>query len=98
MEVLSQSQAEFQASFQVLPTTIRAAGLEAADLAAERANRALSEACRSVAKAASDLRIATRSATNALPATAWRTGIICAASAFAGAVLGAGVVTLLVRV
>jgi hypothetical protein len=95
MEQLTSRQTEIHEALQALPGSIRQAGMEAATLAAEHAGRSLLEASRTIGKATSDLRVASRMATNALPATAWRTGLICAASAFVGGAFSASLAALI---
>lgn len=92
LERVAQRQEDIQQSLQALPTTIRHAGQEAATQAADHASRAMLEATRALASATSELRIASRSAKDALPATAWRTGLLCVGSSFLGAALCAAVV------
>ncbi|CAB3732656.1 hypothetical protein [Achromobacter kerstersii] len=94
MEQLTSRQTEIQQAMQALPGSIRQAGMDAASLAAEHANRSLLEASRTIAKATSDLRVASRMATNALPSAAWRTGLLCAASAFVGGAFSATLVAI----
>lgn len=89
MELLMQRQQEIEQSLQVLPAAIRQAGLVAASQAADHATRSMLEAGRTIAHATGELRVAGRAATSAVPAAAWRTGLLCMASAFCGSALGA---------
>ncbi|MBJ7263089.1 MAG: hypothetical protein JHC61_04840 [Burkholderiaceae bacterium] len=95
LEQVTRRQEDIQQSLQALPTAIRQAGLDAAHQAADYANRCLLEASRTTAHATSDLRVASHAATSAVQAAAWRTGLLCAASAFCGSVLCAAVIALL---
>lgn len=97
MEQLTARQQEIAHAMQAVPATVRQAGLDAATHASGNAARALLEASRALGKSATDARIATRVATNSLPATAWRAGLLCAISAFIGSGLGAAVVALSLR-
>jgi len=94
IEQLSTRQQEIAATMQAVPTMVRQAGLDAATHASSNAVRALLEASRTLGKSSADARIATRVATKALPAAAWRAGLLCAVSAFFGSVVGAAVVAL----
>lgn len=94
IEQLTSAQTDIQQAMQALPGSIRQAGMDAATLAAEHANRSLLEASRTIAKATSDLRVASRMATNALPSAAWRTGLLCAASSFVGGAFSATLIAL----
>jgi len=96
LEQLSQRQEAIEQSLQTLPTTLGQAGLNAAHQAADTANRSLLEASRTIAQATSDLRVASRVAVSAVPAALWRTGLLCAASAFCGSVLCATVIALVI--
>lgn len=91
IERVTQRQEDMQQSLQTLPTMIRQAVQDAATHASDNAARALLEASRTLGKSATDARIATRVATKALPATAWRAGLLCAFAALIGSVLGAAV-------
>ena len=95
LEQVTRRQEEIQQSLQALPDSIGQAGVEAAQQAANTANRCLLEASRTTAHATSDLRVASHAAASAVQAAAWRTGLLCAASAFCGSVLCAAVIALL---
>jgi hypothetical protein len=97
MEQLTVRQQEIADRMQAVPAMVRQAGLDAATHASGNAARALLEASRTLGKSATDARIATRVATKALPAAAWRAGLLCAISAFIGSGLGAAVVALCLR-
>jgi len=97
MEQLTARQQEIAHAMQAVPATIRQAGLDAASQASGNAARALLEASRTLGKSATDARIATRVATKALPAAAWRAGLLCAIAAFIGSGVGAAVVALSLR-
>ena len=94
MELLMQRQQEIQQSLQPLPSAIRQAGLEAASQAADHATRSMLEAGRTIAHVTGELRVAGRAAKSAVPAAAWRTGLLCMASAFCGSALGAMLIML----
>lgn len=96
LEQMSQRQEAIQQSLQTLPATLGQVGLDAAQQAADTANRSLLEASRTMAQAASDLRVASRAAASAVPAALWRTGLLCAASAFCGSTLCATVLALVI--
>ncbi|MFY3630760.1 hypothetical protein ACOTFH_29325 [Achromobacter xylosoxidans] len=95
LERVAQRQEEIQQSLQALPMAIRQAGQEAATRAADHAGRAMLDATRALASATSELRIASRAAQGALPASAWRAGLLCVASSFFGAALCAAAVVAL---
>ena len=90
LEQVSRQQEEIQNSLQALPMTIRQAGLDAAN----QASRSLLEAARTIATATSELRIASRAATSAHSATAWRAGMLCLAGAFGGSAFCAALIVL----
>jgi len=94
MEQLTARQEGIAQAMQALPATVRQAGMEAAANAGGQAARSLLEASRTLAKSTSDARIATRVATRALPAAAWRAGVLCGVCALFGSGIGAAVVTL----
>lgn len=94
IEQLTARQEEISLAMQSLPATVRQAGMEAAANAGGQAARSLLEASRTLAKSTSDARIATRVATRALPAAAWRAGVLCGVCALFGSGIGAAVVTL----
>ncbi|QCS62671.1 tropomyosin [Achromobacter denitrificans] len=71
---------------------IRQAGLDAANQTADQASRSLLEAARTIAMATSELRIASRAATSAHPATAWRAGMLCLAGALGGSAFCAALI------
>ncbi|WP_038853541.1 hypothetical protein [Bordetella petrii] len=97
IEDVTQRQEEIQQALQALPTAIRQAGLDAANQAAGQANRSLLEATRTLAQSASQLRIATRTARSAMPAVAWRAGLLCSMGALCGSALGASLFMLLMH-
>ena len=97
MEAVTAQQQQIQQSLQALPSAIQQAGMAAANQAAEQAGRSLLDATRTISKATSDLRISARAATSAIPAAAWRAGLICSASALFGGGLCAVVVAVLLR-
>lgn len=92
LEQVSRRQEEIQQSLQSLPISIRQAGLDAANQTADQASRLLLEAARTIATATSELRIASRAATSAHPATAWRAGMLCLAGAFGGSAFCAALI------
>ena len=92
---LASAAEQIQQAIQAAPVAILQAGHDAANQAADHAARALLEATRSIASATSDLRVAARAATSAVPSMAWRTGLLCAVSAFFGSVVCAVVIVLL---
>ena len=94
MEQLTARQEAISQAMHALPSTVRQAGLEAAANAGGQAARSLLEASRTLAKSTSEARIATRVATRALPATAWRAGVLCGVCALIGSGIGAALVTL----
>jgi len=94
MEQLTARQEAISQAMHALPSTVRQAGLEAAANAGCQAARSLLEASRTLAKSTSEARIATRVATRALPATAWRAGVLCGVCALIGSGIGAALVTL----
>ncbi|MDH0734827.1 MULTISPECIES: hypothetical protein [Achromobacter] len=94
LEQVSRQQEEIQNSLQALPMTIRQAGLDAANQTADQASRSLLEAARTIATATSELRIASRAATSAHSATAWRAGMLCLAGAFGGSAFCAALIVL----
>lgn len=94
MDQLTARQEAISQAMQALPSTVRQAGMEAAANAGGQAARSLLEASRTLAKSTSDARIATRVATRALPAAAWRAGVLCGVCALMGSGIGAAVVTL----
>lgn len=94
MEQLTARQEAISQAMHALPSTVRQAGMEAAANAGGQAARSLLEASRTLAKSTSDARIATRVATRALPAAAWRAGVLCGVCALIGSGIGAAVVTL----
>lgn len=94
MDQLTARQEAIAQAMQALPSTVRQAGMEAAANAGGQAARSLLEASRTLAKSTSDARIATRVATRALPAAAWRAGVLCGVCALMGSGIGAAVVTL----
>ncbi len=94
IEQLTARQEGIAQAMQALPSTVRQAGVEAAANAGGQAARSLLEASRTLAKSTSDARIATRVATRALPATAWRAGVLCGVCALIGSGIGAALVTL----
>ncbi len=96
IEQLTARQEGIAQAMQALPSTVRQAGVEAAANAGGQAARSLLEASRTLAKSTSDARIATRVATRALPATAWRAGVLCGVCALIGSGIGAALVTLAV--
>ena len=77
-----------------LPALLRQASAEAAAQVATDASRSLQDASRSLSKADWDLRVTVQALAGINLRNAWRIGILCAASAFAGAVLGAVATTL----
>ena len=87
MELLTQCQEEMQQSLQSLPAVIRRAGQEAASQAADQSTRSMLEAGRTIAHLTGELRVTSRAAASAVPAVAWRTGLLCMASAFFGTAL-----------
>jgi len=89
METLMQRQEEIQQSLQAASSAIRQAGLAAASQAADQATRSMLEAGRTIAHVTAELRVIGRVAQSAVPAAAWRTGLLCMASAFCGSALGA---------
>ncbi len=91
LEQIALQQADIQQALAALPGTIRQAGQEAATQAADHASRAMLDTTRTLAHATSELRGASRLAQGALPATAWRAGLLCVASSFLGAALCAAV-------
>lgn len=97
MEQLTARQEAISQAMHALPSTVRQAGLEAAANAGGQAARSLLEASRTLAKSTSEARIATRVATRALPATAWRAGVLCGVCALIGSGIGAALVTLALR-
>jgi type II secretory pathway component PulJ len=94
IEQLTARQEEISQAMQALPSTVRQAGMEAAANAGGRAARSLLEASRTLAKSTSEARIATRVATRALPAAAWRAGVLCGVCALIGSGIGAALLTL----
>ncbi|CUJ62004.1 hypothetical protein U2261_25770 [Achromobacter xylosoxidans] len=94
LEQIALQQADVQQALSALPGTIRQAGQEAATQAADHASRAMLDATRALARATSELRVSSRSAQGALPATAWRAGLLCVASSFLGGALCAAVLAL----
>lgn len=94
LEQVSRQQEEIQNSLQAVPMAIRQAGLDAAIQSADQASRSLLEAARTIASATSELRIASRAATSAHPATAWRAGMLCLAGAFGGSAFCAALIVL----
>ncbi|WP_343498808.1 hypothetical protein [Achromobacter denitrificans] len=92
LEQVSRQQEEIQNSLQALPMAIRQAGLDAANQTADQASRSLLEAARTIAMATSELRIASRAATSAHPATAWRAGMLCLAGALGGSAFCAALI------
>ena len=94
IEQLTARQEGIAQAMQALPSTVRQAGVEAAANAGGQAARSLLEASRTLAKSTSDARIATRVATRALPAAAWRAGVLCGVCALIGSGIGAALVTL----
>ncbi|TQJ94661.1 hypothetical protein [Achromobacter sp. SLBN-14] len=97
MEQLTARQEAISQAMHALPSTVRQAGLEAAADAGGQAARSLLEASRTLAKSTSEARIATRVATRALPATAWRAGVLCGVCALIGSGIGAALMTLALR-
>lgn len=95
IEEMAKQQEQIQQAIQAAPVAIRQAGQDAANQAADHAGRTLLEATRSIASATSDLRVAARAASSAVPSMAWRTGLLCAVSAFFGSVVCAVVIVLL---
>lgn len=94
IEQLTARQEAISQAMQALPSTVRQAGMEAAVNAGGQAARSLLEASRILAKSTSDARIATRVATRALPATAWRSGVLCGVCALIGSGIGGALVAL----
>ncbi|NMU88341.1 hypothetical protein HGQ98_00350 [Achromobacter ruhlandii] len=94
LEQIALQQADVQQAQSALPGTIRQAGQEAATQAADHASRAMLDATRALARATSELRVSSRSAQGALPATAWRAGLLCVAGSFLGGALCAAVLAL----
>ncbi|WP_287955596.1 hypothetical protein [Achromobacter sp.] len=94
LEQVSRQQEEIQQSLRALPMAIRQAGLDAANQTADQASRALLDAARTIATATSELRIASRAATSAHSATAWRAGMLCLAGAFGGSAFCAALIVL----
>jgi hypothetical protein len=94
MEQLTARQEAISQAMHALPSTVRQAGLEAAANAGGQAARSLLEASRTLAKSTSEARIATRVATRALPATAWRAGVLCGVCALIGSTIGGALVAL----
>lgn len=72
-----------------LPALLRQASAEAAAQVATDASRSLQDASRSLNKADWDLRVTVQALAGINLRNAWRIGILCAGSAFAGATLGA---------
>lgn len=72
-----------------LPALLRQASAEAAAQVATDASRSLQDASRSLSKADWDLRVTAQALAGINVRNAWRIGLLCAASAFVGAVLGA---------
>lgn len=97
IEQVTQRQNEIQQSLQALPNSLRQAGLQAATQAADHANRSLLDATRTLARAASDLRVAAMAVGGVARAGVWRNGLLCAASAFGGSLLCAALVLLFAR-
>lgn len=97
IEQLTARQEGIAQAMQALPSTVRQAGMDAAANAGGQAARSLLEASRTLAKSTSDARIATRVATRALPATAWRAGLLCGVCALIGSGIGAALVTLVLH-
>ena len=92
MEQLTARQEGIAQAMQALPATVRQAGIEAAVDAGGQAARSLLEASRTLGKSTSDARIATRVATRALPAAAWRAGVLCGVCALIGSGIGGALV------
>jgi len=95
MEQLTSRQQQIEASLQSVPAEIRRAGLDAAAHAGDHAARTVLEADRSIGRSTADLRIAARVVTDGMPAVIWRTGLLCAVSAFLGAGVGAALMVAL---
>lgn len=76
-----------------LPALLRQASAEAAAQVATDASRSLQEATRSLSKADWDLRVTVQALAGINPRNAWRVGLLCAASGFVGAILGAVLAT-----
>lgn len=94
IEQLTARQEEITQAMQAVPATVRQAGMDAAANASGQAARSLLEASRTLARSAADARIATRVATKALPAAAWRAGLLCGVCALLGSGVGAALVAL----
>ncbi|MNK93436.1 hypothetical protein D3C87_1135970 [compost metagenome] len=94
IEQLTSRQEGIAQAMQALPSTVRQAGMEAAVNAGGQAARSLLEASRTLAKSTSDARVATRVATRALPAAAWRAGVLCGVCALIGSGIGGALVAL----
>lgn len=97
IEQLTVRQQEIAETMQTVPAMVRQAGLDAAAHASGNAARALLEASRTLGKSATDARIATRVATRALPAAAWRAGVLCGVCALVGSGIGGALVALALR-
>ncbi|CAB3743709.1 hypothetical protein LMG3441_06037 [Achromobacter kerstersii] len=97
IEQLTVRQQEIAETMQAVPAMVRQAGLDAAAHASGNAARALLEASRTLGKSATDARIATRVATRALPAAAWRAGVLCGVCALVGSGIGGALVALALR-
>ncbi|AZS77789.1 hypothetical protein ELS24_04680 [Achromobacter spanius] len=97
IEQLTVRQQEIAETMQAVPVMVRQAGLDAAAHASGNATRALLEASRTLGKSATDARIATRVATRALPAAAWRAGVLCGVCALVGSGIGGALVALALR-
>lgn len=95
-ESLVQRQETLLKALQTLPAAIQQAGNDAGNQASVHASRSLIDAARDIDIATRDLRSTYRSASALLPAVAWKTGVMCAASALSGSLLCAIAVALLI--